>query len=83
MADYYRKTIAKGLKQYDNNQNSPEFYMDLAWEGLSEIADANNLLGNTTIYTEAWKKLSYLEQQRALVTITNEKQNGNKTCENE
>lgn len=81
MSDHYRKTIAEGLQQYDNNQKSPEYYMDLAWEGLSGIVDANNLQGNTTIYTEAWKKLTNSEQQRVLNNITNEKQNGTKVCE--
>lgn len=81
MADYYRETIAEGLKQYDNNQRSWQYYMDLAWEGLSEINDANTPGSSTDFYTEAWKKLSPSSQQRVLATITNEKQNGSKICE--
>lgn len=82
MADFYRETIAEGLKQYDNSQHSWQYYMDLAWEGLSEIVDENNVEGNAIIYTEAWSKLSDSDKQRVLTTISNEKQNGSKICEN-
>lgn len=78
MADYYRSTIAKGLKQYDNAQHSDQFYNDMAWEGLANIVDANNQPNQ--IYTEAWKKLTPTEKKRIENTITNEKKNGNKTC---
>lgn len=81
MADFYRKTIAEGLQQYDNNQHAPQFYMDLAWEGLSQIIDANNTDNPSSIYTEAWKKLSSSDQERVLQTIANEKRNGSKECE--
>lgn len=83
MADFYRKTIAEGLQQYDNNQHAPQFYMDLAWEGLSQIIDANNTDNPSSIYTEAWKKLSSSDQERVLLTIANEKRNGSKECEEE
>ena len=79
MAAFYRETIAQGLKQYDNAQNSDAFYDALAWEGLSEIKDLNG--NQEKIYTEAWEELSPREQQRVLDIITEEKQNGNKTCE--
>ncbi|MGS2738896.1 hypothetical protein [Sinomicrobium sp. M5D2P17] len=78
MADHYRATITKGLKQYDNAQHSDAFYNALAWEGLAEIKDRNG--NNSMIYTEAWKGLSLSEQQEVLQTIANEKQNGSKTC---
>lgn len=78
MADYYRNTIAQGLKQFDNSQHSDSYYDALAWEGLAEIKDANN--DYELIYTEAWKKLSTSEQQEILQIITNEKQNGSKEC---
>lgn len=42
MAAFYRTTIAEGLKQFDNAQHTDEYYDALAWEGLSEIKDANN-----------------------------------------
>ncbi len=79
MATYYRNIIAEGLKQYDNAQHSDSFYDALAWEGLSEIRDANN--NQELIYTEAWNKLTLAEQAVVLNTITSEKQYGNKTCQ--
>ncbi|MFI0431210.1 hypothetical protein [Mariniflexile sp. HMF6888] len=79
MAEYYRGTIAEGLKQFDNGQHSDGFYDALAWEGLSEIKDLNG--NQDKIFTEAWKELSPSEQQEVLDTISSEKQNGNKTCE--
>lgn len=79
MADYYRSTIARGLKQFDNGQNSDQFYNDMAWEGLANIVDENNVPNQ--IYTEAWKKLTIAEQNRIKSTIKNEKINGIKTCE--
>ncbi|MEH6657786.1 hypothetical protein [Leeuwenhoekiella marinoflava] len=78
MADFYRGTIAKGLKQFDNGQHSDQFYDDMAWEGLANIVDANSRPNE--IYTEAWKKLTIDEQNRIKNTIINEKNNGNKTC---
>lgn len=78
MADHYRATIAKGLKQFDNGQHSDAYYNALAWEGLSEIKDKNG--DGSLIYTEAWKKLTDSEQATILQTITNEKANGNKNC---
>ena len=78
MADYYRSTIAKGLKQFDNGQHSNQFYNDMTWEGLANIVDANGI--QNKIYTEAWKKLTLTEKNRIKKTITNEKKNGNKTC---
>lgn len=79
MADFYRSTIALGLKQYDNGKRSDQFYNDMAWEGLANIIDANNRPNE--IYTEAWKKLTPSEKSRIKNTIENEKNNGNKTCE--
>ena len=79
MADYYRSTIAKGLKQYDNGQHSNQFYNDMAWEGLANIKDANGV--QDEIYTEAWKKLTTTEKNRIKNTITTEKDNGNKACQ--
>ncbi|AOW16123.1 hypothetical protein LPB03_01005 [Polaribacter vadi] len=79
MADYYRSTIAKGLKQYDNSQHSDQFYNDMSWEGLANIKDANGV--QDQIYTEAWKKLTTPEKNRIKNTITNEKDNVNKTCQ--
>ena len=79
MADYYRSTIAKGLKQFDKGQRSDQFYNDMAWEGLANIIDANNKPNQ--IYTEAWKKRTVVEKNRVKSTIANEKKNGNKTCE--
>ena len=35
MATHYRSTIADILAEFDNNQHSYQFYMDLAWEGLN------------------------------------------------
>jgi len=79
MADFYRGTIAKGIKKYDNGQHSEQFYNDMAWEGLANIKDANG--HQNQIYTEAWKKLTPTEKTRILNTIINHKKNGNKTCQ--
>ncbi|MFD0834674.1 hypothetical protein ACFQ0I_02775 [Mariniflexile aquimaris] len=79
MAAYYRETIAAGLKQFDNGQHTDEYYNALAWEGLSEIEDANN--SHALIYTQAWQKLMIAEQQKVLQIITDEKANGSKECE--
>ncbi|AUS04775.1 hypothetical protein [Pseudotamlana carrageenivorans] len=81
MANHYRNTIAKGLKQYDKGQHSDQFYNDMAWEGLANIPDHNSTNVHDQIYTEAWKKLTSVEQNRIKNTITTEKMNGNKTCE--
>ncbi|MFS4416145.1 hypothetical protein [Maribacter sp. 2307ULW6-5] len=78
MAEFYRETIAQGLKQFDNAQHDDAFYDALAWEGLSQYKDANN--NHELIYSEAWNKLSAYEQQDILDTITDEKQNGSKEC---
>lgn len=78
MAEFYRETIAQGLKQFDNGQHSDAFYDALAWEGLAQYKDANN--NHELIYSEAWKKLTPNEQQEILNTITDEKQNGSKEC---
>jgi hypothetical protein len=78
MAAHYRKTIAKGLKQFDKSQHSDEFYNALAWEGLSEIKDKNG--NNDLIYTEAWKKLISAQQKKVLDIIINHKKNGSKNC---
>ncbi len=79
MADFYRTTIANGLKQFDKGNHSGQFYRDMAWEGLANIVDANNKPNQ--IYTEAWKKLTPTEQNRIKKIISNEKKNGNKTCQ--
>ncbi len=34
MTQHYRQTIAGVLREFDNNQHSNQFYLDLAWEGL-------------------------------------------------
>ncbi len=80
MADYYRETIAKGLKQFDNRQHSDQFYNDMAWEGLANIVDAN---GNRVdqINTNAWDSLSQTERDRITNVIKGEDKNGNKACQ--
>jgi hypothetical protein len=79
MADHYRSTIAEGLKEYDNSQNSDSFYNALAWEGLAEIKDLNG--DQDIIYTLAWSQLSPAQQQEILAIISTEKQNGDKNCQ--
>ncbi len=81
MADYYRKTIAKGLKKFDNAKHTDEFYEDLAWRGLIAVPDLNRNTGNSKIYTEAWKKLTTTEQDRVKNNMEVEKATGNKNCE--
>lgn len=55
MAAFYRSTIVQGLKYFDNNNHTDEYYNALAWEGLAEIKDLNG--DNEIIYTEAWKEV--------------------------
>jgi hypothetical protein len=52
-------TIAKGLKQFDNNQHSNQYYNDLAWNGLYKISNGAN---NPPILTDAWNTLSVPEK---------------------
>lgn len=78
MAEYYRETIAYGLKQFDNAQHADAFYDALAWEGLSEIKDANN--NHERIYTQAWQRLTTEERNQIVQIIINEKTNGSKQC---
>ena len=78
MAQFYRQTIAKGLKQFDNAQNPDSFYDALAWEGLSEIKDKNGI--QNKIFTAAWTKLTKTEKDDILKIITDEKKKGNKEC---
>ena len=78
MARFYRETIAKGLKQYDNAQHTDDFYDALAWEGLAQYKDVNG--NQELIYSEAWSKLTETKQQEILNIISNEKKYGIKTC---
>ncbi len=82
MADYHKKTIAEGLQQYDNNQHSWQYYMDLAWEGLAgELKNLNDPNGDSTFTTQAWNNLSLSEQNRIISNVRKEKENGSKNCE--
>jgi len=75
MVDYYRSTIAKDLKQFDNNQHSNQYYNDLAWNGLYKISNSAN---NPPILTDVWNTLSESKKTRIKNTIkivTNEKIN--------
>ncbi len=78
MAAHYRQTIVEGLKYFDNNNHTEEYYNAIAWEGLAQIKDKNG--DNELIYTEAWKELSLSEQSKILQIISNEKKYGNKDC---
>ena len=66
MAAHYRETIADILKEFDGNQHSNQFYMDLAWEGLHG--------------TVAWNNLSNSERTRITNEVENYKSIGNKNC---
>ena len=66
MAGHYRETIVDIIKEFDNNQNSDQFYNDLAWEGLQ----------NTT----SWDQLSPDQKIRIAKVITEYKKDGNKSC---
>jgi len=66
MANHYRETIVDIIKEFDNNQNSDQFYNDLAWEGLQ--------------YTTSWEQLSPDEKIRIAKVITEYKKDGNKSC---
>ncbi len=79
MASYYRSTIAKGLKQFDNGQHLDSYYDALAWVGLNENLKDNNNQG-ATYNTLAWDSLLLAEQTTILNTIKDEKKDGNKNC---
>ncbi len=80
MADYYRSTIAQGLKQYDNGKHSNQFYNDMAWEGLANIPISNTTNPKDQILTNAWNALTQLKRDRITSVIKNYDKNGNKTC---
>jgi len=74
MATHYRETIAGVLKDFDNNQHSNQFYMDLAWEGL--IYEK----GSKAIYT--WTSQNQQEKDRVKKAIKDYiKANKNETCQ--
>lgn len=79
MASYYRSTIAKGLKQFDNGQHLDDYYDALAWVGLNENLKDNNNQG-ATYNTLAWDSLKTDKQNAILDIIKDEKKNGNKNC---
>ena len=66
MAAHYRGTIADVLQDFDNNQHTRQFYLDIAWEGLHK--------------TTSWGNLQETERKRIESIITNYKKTGNKTC---
>ena len=71
MADFYRSTIALGLKQYDNGKRSDQFYNDMAWAGLNH----SNIV--------AWKDaITQSERDRIKQTIKDYiNQHKNQDCE--
>lgn len=69
MAAHYRNVLANILKEFDNNANTNQFYIDLAWEGLIYSNDPT------------WNKLSASERTRIQSTINNYlNQNQNEAC---
>ena len=75
MATHYRQTIADILKDFDNNQHSNQFYMDLSWEGLRY----DGTTGNNAIYT--WTSLPPSEKERIEDVIENYiEANKNENC---
>jgi hypothetical protein len=57
MASYYRETLIKVMKAYDNvkgitRPNAEEFYEALSWAGLMATSNDN---GENAQYTDAWK----------------------------
>ena len=77
MADFYRSTIALGLKQYDNGKRSDQFYNDMAWAGLRIINNPETGGSETSI---AWDNLSPQEKSRVISNISNYFHNGAKDC---
>jgi len=70
MAAHYRDVIADALEDFDNNNNSRQFYEDIAWEGLIYRNDPT------------WNSLSSDEKERidnVIETYIN--QNINESCE--
>jgi hypothetical protein len=43
MRDHYVSSISNTLKQFDNNQESEQFYDDLAWEGLHQFLPQSDI----------------------------------------
>ncbi len=70
MAAHYRDVIADALESFDNNNNSRQFYEDIAWEGLIYRNDPT------------WNNLSIAERDRIKKVIeTYINQNKNESCE--
>jgi hypothetical protein len=71
MAAHYRSTIAGVLAEFDNNQHSYQFYMDLAWEGLNH----SNI--------EAWQNAISQEERDRIDDVLEEyiENNKNQNCD--
>ncbi len=70
MATHYRQTIAEIISDFDKNQHSNQFYLDIAWEGLIK----------SNIYT--WTSLSKQEQDKIKKVINDYiNLNKNETCQ--
>jgi len=46
MAAHYLSTITDGLKEFDANQHSQQFYESIAWIGLKGTVSWNKLSSN-------------------------------------
>ncbi|MGG8497630.1 hypothetical protein ACQY1Q_14570 [Tenacibaculum sp. TC6] len=74
MATHYRETIADILQEFDNNQNSRQLYLDIAWEGLIYERSSNAI--------SIWVDLAQTEKDRIKNTIKNYiETNKNQNCQ--
>lgn len=77
MASHYRGSIAKGLKQFDNNSYPLDYYKSFAWDGLRII---NNPITDGTEISIAWNGLSENERTRIKQNLKLYFKNGVKQC---